>query len=155
MSALAVRQQQAVAVRDAAIDPRTVGPHTHSPGVGPILATPLPAEDGIHGAVSIGRTAPGSPFSDGDTAMMTEFAANAGLAVQLESARRREERHDPGSGPERDPQHIAHDLTADLTQDWSSTPPPCTPSTSAPRRAGSSANFSDRPSNCTTRPRPG
>ena len=114
-SALAVRQQQTVAVRDAAIDPRTVGPHTRSPGVGPILATPLPAEDGIHGAVSIGRTAPGSPFSDGDTAMMTEFAANAGLAVQLESARR-EERHDPGSLPERDPQHIAHDLTADLTQ---------------------------------------
>ena len=29
---------------------------------------------------------------------------------------RREEHHDPGSVPERDPQHIAHDLTADLTQ---------------------------------------
>ena len=116
MSALAVRQRQAVAVRDATIDPRTVGPHTRSPGVGPILATPLPTEDGVRGAVSIGRTAPGSPFSDGDIAMMTEFAANAGLAVQLESARRREERHDPGSLPERDPQHIAHDLTADLTQ---------------------------------------
>ena len=70
--------------------PRSIpGPWARTPahpGVGPILATPLPAEDGVRGAVSIGRTAPGSPFSDGDTAMMTEFAAHAGLAVQLESA---------------------------------------------------------------------
>lgn len=69
----------------------TIGP-VSAEGLGAMMALPLATEQGMAGAVIVGRARGSRPFSDSDLEMADSFAGQAALAMQLAEARAGQER---------------------------------------------------------------
>ncbi len=57
------------------------------PDVGPLVTVPLPGRDRLLGALVIARSVGAEPFAPGEVELVSGFAAQAGVAVELAEAR--------------------------------------------------------------------
>lgn len=64
----------------------------YSDGLGTVMALPLATEQGMAGAVVVGRARSSRPFSESDLEMADSFAGQAALAMQLAEARANQQR---------------------------------------------------------------
>lgn len=64
----------------------------YADGLGTVMALPLATEQGMAGAVVVGRARSSRPFSGSDLEMADSFAGQAALAMQLAEARANQER---------------------------------------------------------------
>lgn len=64
----------------------------YADGLGTVMALPLATEQGMAGAVVVGRARSSRPFSKSDLEMADSFAGQAALAMQLGEARANQER---------------------------------------------------------------
>jgi len=64
----------------------------YADGLGTVMALPLSTEQGMAGAVVVGRSRGSRPFSKSDLEMADSFAGQAALAMQLGEARANQER---------------------------------------------------------------
>ncbi|MBO0812006.1 MAG: GAF domain-containing protein [Microlunatus sp.] len=69
----------------------TIGP-AYADALGVVMALPLATEQGMAGAVVVGRSRTGRPFTESDLEMAESFAGQAALAMQLGEARANQER---------------------------------------------------------------
>jgi signal transduction histidine kinase len=103
----------AVALTDAAADPRVHKPLVDALGAGPMLCVPLSVQGRPFGIIEIARGKDGSPFDPASLPLLQSFATQASLA--LEHARSRLEVH--RLQLLEDEQRIARDLHDSVIQD--------------------------------------
>ncbi|MFJ2112552.1 MULTISPECIES: GAF domain-containing protein [unclassified Streptomyces] len=73
---------------DVEHDPRiTTGPPRWA-GLGPAVAVPMGADDGVRGVLLLARVRGGPPFTETETAPLLAFAGQAALAMELAGRRR-------------------------------------------------------------------
>jgi signal transduction histidine kinase len=81
-------ERRAFLVVDPTADPRTAD----APGLGATIAAPVIGDRGIHGVLIVTHDRNGGSFSAADTDMITTFAAQAALVLDVAELRRDNER---------------------------------------------------------------
>ncbi|MET9295810.1 GAF domain-containing protein [Streptomyces sp. NPDC003077] len=83
LAGLAARTGQPAVSADVRSDPRAhalPGPRAHQ---GPVIAVPLPVDERASGALRLSRSAGRTPFTDAEVELLSGFAAQATLALEL------------------------------------------------------------------------
>ncbi|WP_196942704.1 GAF domain-containing sensor histidine kinase [Streptomyces sclerotialus] len=90
LAGLAARTGEPVVTADLSTDPRA---HTraHTSATGPAVAVPLRSDAQTRGSLRLCRTQGRQPFSDSDVRLISGFAEQAALALELDRGRRESE----------------------------------------------------------------
>lgn len=86
--AAALRADTAVTSADPAHDPRAEGGADSWSGLGPAVAVPMGAGDGVRGVLLLARAVGRAPFTEAETRPLRGFAGQAALALELADRRR-------------------------------------------------------------------
>ncbi|MFC6064137.1 GAF domain-containing protein [Streptomyces ochraceiscleroticus] len=76
---------------DLATDPRAYASRSHLSATGPAVAVPLRSDAHTRGSLRLSRTAGRQPFLDSDVRLISGFAEQAALALELDRGRRESE----------------------------------------------------------------
>ncbi|NGN67421.1 GAF domain-containing protein [Streptomyces sp. A7024] len=77
---------------DLAADPRAAAEPTHLAGVGPAVAVPMMADDGVRGVLLLARKDRLATFTEFETQPLLAFAGQAAIAMELAERRREADR---------------------------------------------------------------
>jgi signal transduction histidine kinase len=92
LAGLAATSGDTLRVTDAATDPRAAGPAPGQTTYGPSLVVPLHTGEDVVGALSVSRRTGAAGFTDEAVDVLTGFAGQAAVALELASQRRAAER---------------------------------------------------------------
>ncbi|MDG9701622.1 GAF domain-containing protein [Streptomyces sp. DH37] len=79
---------EAITSADIADDPRITAGTGRWKGMGPVVAVPMGAGDGVHGVLLLARRERRAPFTETETAPLTSFSGQAAVAMELAERRR-------------------------------------------------------------------
>jgi GAF domain-containing protein len=88
LSGSAIRERRTVVVPDPTADPRTFEASRREPQVGATMAAPVIGDRQVCGVLTVSRRVGDALFSAADADMITAFAAQAALVLELAEARR-------------------------------------------------------------------
>ncbi len=116
LSGSVIAEGQPMLVADPSADPRTAAAVEREPRIGAILAVPVVGEHGVLGVLTLCRAEGKGSFGSTELEMITTFAAQAALVLELAEARQENERMQLLDDRQRiagDLQHtVIHDLFA-------------------------------------------
>jgi GAF domain-containing protein len=79
---------EAITSADIADDPRITAGTERWKGMGPVVAVPMGAGDGVHGVLLLARRERRAPFTETETAPPASFSGQAAVAMELAERRR-------------------------------------------------------------------
>jgi signal transduction histidine kinase len=79
---------EAITSADIADDPRITAGTGRWKGMGPVVAVPMGAGDGVHGVLLLARRERRAPFTETETAPLASFSGQAAVAMELAERRR-------------------------------------------------------------------
>ncbi|MFI8992633.1 GAF domain-containing protein [Streptomyces sp. NPDC053542] len=91
LAGLAACTGEPVVTSDLATDPRAYATCSHTAATGPAVAVPLRSDAQTRGSLWLIRTEDRQPFSDSDVRLISGFAEQAALALELDRGRRESE----------------------------------------------------------------
>lgn len=92
LSGSVIAERRTILVGDPAADPRTAAVVEREPRIGAIVAVPVIGEHGVMGVLTLCRGKGRGTFDSTELEMITTFAAQAALVLELAEARRENER---------------------------------------------------------------
>ncbi|MGI5466631.1 GAF domain-containing protein [Streptomyces sp. CA-132043] len=94
LAGLAACTGEPAVTTDLAADPRAYAARTDNSATGPAVAVPLRSDAHTRGSLRLCRTVDREPFSDSDVRLISGFAEQAALALELDRGRRESEQAD-------------------------------------------------------------
>jgi GAF domain-containing protein len=88
VSGLVMTERRAILLADPGADPRMTAFRELRPDMGPTLAAPVIGENEVIGVVTLARSVGGGVFDTADLNMITGFAVQAALAIEMAEVRR-------------------------------------------------------------------
>jgi GAF domain-containing protein len=92
LSGSVIAERRTILVSDPAADPRTAAAVEREPRIGAIVAVPVTGEHDVLGVLTLCRAEGRGTFDSTELEMITTFAAQAALVLELAEARRENER---------------------------------------------------------------
>lgn len=88
LSGSAITERRTILIRDPAADERTAAGAARDPRIGATMAAPVIGERGVCGVLMVSRRRDNGSFGAADIEMITAFAAQAALVLELAEVRR-------------------------------------------------------------------